>query len=191
MLFQGQEFASSRPFVYFADHAGDLARQVREGRREFLAQFPSIARPEVLSRVPAPDDPAVFEACRLDQGERDRHPEAVALHRDLLRLRREDPVLRAQGEGGFDGAVLSDRAFALRWAGGPHGDRLLVVNLGHDVSLESAPEPTIAPPDGRRWESVWSSEDPRYGGRGAPAIGDGHWRMPAESAVLLRVEARS
>ena len=47
MLFQGQEFGSTRPFVYFADHDAELARAVAKGRREFLAQFPSLADPEV------------------------------------------------------------------------------------------------------------------------------------------------
>ena len=41
MLFQGQEFASSAPFLYFADHDAEMARSVREGRKEFLRQFPA------------------------------------------------------------------------------------------------------------------------------------------------------
>jgi maltooligosyltrehalose trehalohydrolase len=191
MLFQGQEFAGSRPFLYFADHSHELAQQVREGRRQFLSQFPSLAQTDMLSRVPAPDDPATFERCKLDHGERGRHPEAVALHRDLLHLRRDDPVFQAQAEGGIDGAVLPGGAFVLRWTGGAHGDRLLVVNLGRDVSLESAPEPLLAPPLGHRWVNVWTSEDPRYGGGGGPALRDGDWRVPAESAAVLRPEPRS
>src|SRR5688500_20219480 len=42
MLFQGQEFAASTPFAYFADHAGELGEKVKQGRREFLHQFPSL-----------------------------------------------------------------------------------------------------------------------------------------------------
>ena len=33
MLFQGQEFGSTRPFLYFADHDGELAKAVRDGPR--------------------------------------------------------------------------------------------------------------------------------------------------------------
>ena len=40
MLFQGQEFSASTPFLYFADHKPDLAKLVRQGRCEFLSQFP-------------------------------------------------------------------------------------------------------------------------------------------------------
>src|SRR5262249_54006392 len=43
MLFQGQEFNSSAPFVFFADHGEELARVVRRGRARFLSQFPGIA----------------------------------------------------------------------------------------------------------------------------------------------------
>ena len=67
-------------------------------------------------------------------------------------------------------------------------DRLLVVNLGVDLPLAIAPEPLLAPPDLQHgWIRVWHSEDPRYGGRGAPALEseDGRWRIPAESAALL------
>src|SRR5690606_24209863 len=53
MLFQGQEFASSAPFVYFCDHHAELAPVVERGRREFLEQFPSIASP-VMRRAVAP-----------------------------------------------------------------------------------------------------------------------------------------
>ena len=43
MLFQGQEFAASSPFVFFADHNGDLAEKVRAGRAEFLHQWRCLA----------------------------------------------------------------------------------------------------------------------------------------------------
>jgi maltooligosyltrehalose trehalohydrolase len=90
MLFMGQEFAASAPFLYFADHQPDLARKVREGRAEFLAQFRSLSRPESAACLSDPGDPRRFEACKLDHAERERHGEVYALHKDLLRLRRED-----------------------------------------------------------------------------------------------------
>ena len=55
--------------------------------------------PATVGAVPVPDEPATFAACQLDWGECERHAEAVALHRDLLRLRREDPVFAAQAQG--------------------------------------------------------------------------------------------
>jgi maltooligosyltrehalose trehalohydrolase len=193
MLFQGQEFSATAPFTYFADQRPDLAELVRKGRAEFLAQFPSIAAPEISACVPDPGDPATFARCRLDLGERARHVESVALHRDLLALRREDPVFRAQGAHGLDGAVLGPDAFALRFFGAEDGDdRLLVVNLGADLPLPILPEPLLAPPEGARWHVAWSSEHPRYGGCGAsPFDADGPWRLPAQAALMLRPVPRS
>jgi maltooligosyltrehalose trehalohydrolase len=96
MPFQGQEFNSSAPFLYFADHGGDLGRKVREGRAEFLAQFPSIATPEMMAMLPDPTDAHTFERCKLDAGERQTHHVVYKLHRDLLWLRRRDVAFSAQ-----------------------------------------------------------------------------------------------
>jgi maltooligosyltrehalose trehalohydrolase len=187
MLFQGQEFAASAPFVYFADQRPELAALVRKGRAEFLAQFPSIAASDVSACVPDPGDPATFERCKLDLGERVRHGEAYALHRDLLALRRQDSVFAGQGTGGVDGAVLGPEALVVRLFGTDGDDRLLVVNLGGDLPLPILPEPLLAPPDDARWEVAWSSEETRYGGGGAaPFDPDGPWRLPAQSAFVLR-----
>jgi maltooligosyltrehalose trehalohydrolase len=193
LLFQGQEFAATAPFVYFADQRPELAELVRKGRAEFLGQFPSIADPEVSACVPDPGDPATFARCKLDLDERTRHGGSYALHRDLLALRREDPVFRAQGKHGIDGAVLGPEAFALRFFGADGvDDRLLVVNLGGDLPLPILPEPLLAPPEDARWQIAWSSENPRYGGGGAPPFdSDGPWRLPAQTALVLRPLPRS
>jgi maltooligosyltrehalose trehalohydrolase len=190
MLFQGQEFGAEAPFLYFADHTPELNAKVRAGRHEFLAQFPGAASPAVKERLADPGDPAVFERCRLDHSERERHPEAVALHRDLLRLRREDPVLSGRARRAVDGAVLTEHAFVIRLLAHDGEDRLLLVNLGPEQILEVVPEPLLAPPEGRRWAMAWSSEEPVYGGGGAwdPETDTG-WRLPGEAAVLFRPQA--
>lgn len=184
LLFQGAEFASSKPFLFFADHNPDLAALVRKGRAAFLAQFPSIARPDVQATLPDPADPETFRRCVLDWSERERNAGAVAMFRDLLRLRREDPAFRAQRVGGVDGAVLGSTAFVLRFFH-DDGDRLLIVNMGPDLVLRPAPEPLLAPPEGYAWQVIWSSEDPRYGGGGTPSVEAEGWRLPGESAVVL------
>ncbi|MCC6559416.1 MAG: malto-oligosyltrehalose trehalohydrolase [Polyangiaceae bacterium] len=187
LLFQGQEFAASAPFVYFADHEPELAAKVREGRAEGLGHFAPLGTPEARRRLPDPGDPGTFARCKLDLSERARHAEAYALHRDLLALRRGDPGIAAQEARGVDGAVIGAEAFALRYFGDGGEDRLLVVNLGLDLGLSSVPEPLVAPPEGARWEVLWSSEDPRYGGEGTPPVEtDEGLRVPGHAAVLLR-----
>jgi maltooligosyltrehalose trehalohydrolase len=184
MLFQGEEFASSSPFLFFADHRPGLAKAVRKGRAEFLTQFRTLATLEMQRLVPDPADRATFERCKLDLDERETHSEAYALHCDLLRLRREDSVFRKQGT--FDGAVLGSEAFLLRFFDTKNGDRLLLVNLGPDLHLRIAPEPLLAPPERKRWEILWSSESPKYGGAGTAALEtDDGWRIPGHAAVVL------
>jgi len=187
MLFQGQEFAASAPFFYFADHKPELAELVAKGRAEFLAQFPCIATPAMQAQLALPHDPATFERSKLDHAERERHAWAVALHRDLLRLRREDPVFRAQRAGGLDGAVLAAEAFVLRFFGEEGDDRLLIVNLGRDLPLSPLPEPLLAPPLGQEWRLTWSSEDAAYGGNGAPPPdARGEMLIPGHAAIVLK-----
>jgi maltooligosyltrehalose trehalohydrolase len=184
LLFQGQEFAASSPFVFFADHNSELAPKIKEGRLEFLRQLPSLAHPDMQARLPDPNDPRSFESCRLDLSERQSHHEAYALHRDLLTLRRSDPVINAQRP--VDGAVLGDDVFVLRFFADDGNDRLLLVNLGIDCSLTPAPEPLLASPAGSSWRLLWSSEDPRYGGLGAvPAEDETQWFIPGKAAFLL------
>jgi maltooligosyltrehalose trehalohydrolase len=186
MLFQGQEFGASSPFVYFTDMSGDLREAIRLGRFKFLAQFPSIATDEIQRQLPDPSDPEVFARCKLDFSERKKNIQFYDLHCDLIKLRREDPRFREQKMRGVDGAVLGKASFALRYLSDDGDDRLLVVNLGERLALEPAPEPLLAPPFGFRWENLWSSDSPRYGGPGAIQVtSDEHWLLPAEAAVAL------
>jgi maltooligosyltrehalose trehalohydrolase len=187
MLFQGQEFAASSPFHYFADHRGDLGRSVRDGRRQFLSQFPSLAAPEMVSVLADPGARQTFERSKLDLGERVRHAGVYAMYRDLIALRRGDPVFRPGGSRAVDGAVLGPEALGLRFfATEGNADRLLLLNLGRDVPLAPAPEPLLAPPAGCRWEVLWSSESPAYGGLGTAVwIDEGEWRIPGHASVVL------
>ncbi len=188
MLFQGQEFFASSPFFYFADHSGDFAELVRTGRRDFLKQFPSLNTEAFAGQMAEPSDRETFERSKLDWSEFERHGQAVALHRDLLALRRRETAFRA-GEGRLrlDGSVLSEQAFLLRFFGGDAAeDRLLLVNLGSDLRLESLPDPLFAPPNGNQWQVLWSSEDRAYGGIGIrPMDPQARWVLTGESAIVL------
>jgi maltooligosyltrehalose trehalohydrolase len=190
MLFQGQEFGCSRPFHYFADHNPELRRRIHQGRIAFMSQFQSVVTPEMRGCIPEPGDSNTFERSRLDWAQLESNREIVALYRDLLRLRRSDPVLRAP-DAAIDGAVLSDAAFVLRFFSDGAGDRLLVVNLGPDLELNPAPEPLLAPPDDCEWAVLWSSESPKYGGCGTPPLETtANWWIPGRAAVALKPSAR-
>lgn len=185
LLFQGQEFASSAPWQFFADHDPDLAALVRRGRHEFLSQFPSVAEHGAQRDLPDPADPETFMRCKLDWSEVETHRETLDLHRDLLRLRATDSVFSAQHMRGLDGAVLAERALVLRFFGAAQHDRLVIVNLGGQVHVNDA-EPLLASPTRLGWRTVLSTEHPRYGGWGVwPLETDDGWWLPAESATVL------
>ena len=192
MLFMGQEFGSSRPFYFFVDHGGELARQVFEGRRKFMEQFVASRSQAAQALVPDPAADGTFDASVLDWSESKSHRDAVQLHRDLLRLRRTDPVIARQDVDRIEGATLSESAFVLRWFDDEHGDRLLVVNLDRELVLSPAPEPLLAPQLDARWEMLWASEHPDYGGRGhcVPVDVAQRWRIPSNSATLLKSVSR-
>jgi maltooligosyltrehalose trehalohydrolase len=191
LLFQGQEYGASAPFLYFADHTGELAALVEKGRREFLSQFASLAR-EPREAFSDPAARATFDRSKLDPSERARHPQAVALHASLLELRRTDATFRSRGAHGIDGALIDGACGVLRFFGDPAAldgpaDRLLLFNLGHERELLILPEPLLAPPGGCDWSIRWSSEDPAYGGQGVPDLrtASGGWRLAGESATVL------
>jgi maltooligosyltrehalose trehalohydrolase len=189
LLFQGQEFGTSKPFLYFSNVGDDKLREaVRKGRFEFLSQFPSLADPETQKQLPVPSDPNSFTRCKLDFSEREKNGQLYVLHADLMKLRREDSRLREQRIGGVDGAVLGPTSFVLRYFSEKGDDRLLLVNLGRAQLLEPMPEPLLAPPVGFEWATLWSSESERYGGLGAVALpAQDPWTLPAEAALVLKL----
>jgi maltooligosyltrehalose trehalohydrolase len=188
LLFQGQEFGASSPFLFFADVGDTSVRDaIRKGRAKLLAPFLSLSEQELLARLQAPDEPEAFSRCKLDFSQRKKNRELYDLHIDLLRLRREDSRFRQQTLGGIDGAVLGPASFVLRYFSEKNDDRLLLVNLGGRQVLHPASEPLLAPPAGYRWKMLWTSDSQQYGGVGEIATTTSEqWALPAESAVALR-----
>ena len=186
LLFQGQEFGSSQPFAYFADHDGDLANLVVRGRLEFLSQFSNLTVPEAQAAIPNPSDLTTFANCKLLDAERRADNPVAQLHRDLLALRREDPVIRALGTDAIqvESSAPTENVLVLRY-GGAGAHRLLIVNFGSDYHSPMN-EPLLAPLPESSWKELWSSEQPKYGGNGVIQFSDRHpWRIPGRSATLL------
>lgn len=186
LVFQGQEFAASSPFLYFNDCGDD--ETVAAGRAKFLSQFRSYALPEIQAILPDPASPDSFKRSKLDLSERSSHAEIYKLHRDLLHLRRElhngDVRRLATGTLGADALLLRYFPFDM-------DTRLLIVNFGSELRLRSIPQPLVAPPAGARWTTLWSSEDPAYGGNGTPELDTSEgWRIPGEAAIVLAPAAR-
>src|SRR5690606_1822462 len=65
LLYMGEEYGETRPFLFFTDFHGDLARAVREGRRREFAAFGRYGDDRAES-IPDPNAPETMEASRLD-----------------------------------------------------------------------------------------------------------------------------
>jgi maltooligosyltrehalose trehalohydrolase len=123
LLFQGQEWGETRPFLYFTDHGPGLAEAVREGRRAEFAAF------DWGARVPDPNDPATFQRSKLDW-DRAAGP-VLELWRALLALRREVPALGNCRRDLTTARVDPERRLVVMERGDPSGSRAVVVaNLG-------------------------------------------------------------
>lgn len=188
MLFQGQEFGASSPFYYFADQSGDLVNIVRNGRIDFLKQFPSLKDPDFAEWMPTPAERSTFDRSKLDWNERETNAHVVALHKDLLALRTQTKAIsESEGRLGIDGCVLNASTFLLRFfAEEPQDERLLFINLGADLSMTSRAEPLLSPPAGCQWSQFWSSEEIVYGGGGKRTVDlQTRWTLGADSALLF------
>jgi maltooligosyltrehalose trehalohydrolase len=123
MLFQGEEWAASTPFLYFTDHQEpDLARAVSEGRKKEFAAFGWDP-----AQVPDPQEAATFQRSRLDWSEPSREPHRGILqwYRALIRLRAATPDL---GDGRLERVEVSHDESA-RWLTMKRGSITVAFNL--------------------------------------------------------------
>jgi len=185
LLFMGQEFGSTTPFNYFADHDVDLKQIVRDGRWGYIRMFPRTAKWGDNGELADPSSRDTFENSKLDWDECRRHEAMLRFHADLLRLRREDPIFSQQDWKMLDGAVVGPEAFILRWFAPDENDRLLCVNLGRDMDWRPVPEPLAAPPRDQDWRLLWSSERFEYAGGGAAEFNARDWIIPGHTAIVL------
>ncbi|MEO6398327.1 MAG: DUF3459 domain-containing protein, partial [Tepidiformaceae bacterium] len=180
LLFQGQEYLASTPFLFFTDHPTTLATEVTVGRRRDFAQFKAFEDESLRESIPDPQDPLTFARSRLDRDEArfGLGLLAVDFHRQLLHIRATDPVLRAYREQRLPiEAKTVSQAGVLRFtAGGGRG--WLVVNFGGEVAF--------CVDDTQGGEILLHTNEGRFGGiGGAPHLVDGRLTVPASCALWM------
>jgi malto-oligosyltrehalose trehalohydrolase len=147
MLFMGEEFAASAPFLYFCDFHGELAQAVTQGRRGEFSRFARFADPALRESIPDPNAEATFLLSKLDWSECQRtgHAEWLALYRQLLALRRERlmPLLPHARSGRF--ALPAPECLHVQWPLGDAGHWHLRVNLSASAApgLPALPGETV------------------------------------------------
>jgi malto-oligosyltrehalose trehalohydrolase len=136
LIYMGEEWGETRPFLYFTDFGGELGKLVREGRRNEFCKWPQFADPDLREQIPDPDSPQTAAAAILDWDALDQPEHARRLHlvRNLLDIRAKEIAPRLRGMRGAqcNGTVLSHRAIAVTWRLGDGSDLHLAANFGDE-----------------------------------------------------------
>lgn len=181
LLWMGQEWAASTPFLFFTDHHPELGRMVTEGRRKEFAAFTAFSG----TTIPDPQDPATFAASQLRWHERaaSPHAEVLTLYQDLLALRHSHPALRIRRRDAYSVTPFGLTTLIMhRWA--PNSNDLLII-----VCLGDKPQTLEALPRGN-WELLLDSEDPRYGGGGVTITTGASLTLNGPRAMILHTPQR-
>ncbi len=169
MLFQGEEFGASAPFLYFTDHEDpELGRLVAEGRKKEFSEYAADHKV-----VPNPQDEQTFLRSKLHWSEetREPHAEMLAWHRELIRLRKSQPSLT-------DGNLESIRVRfdeEARWMVVERGALEVVVNLAGGEQRFDVLDGTAMLLTSER-EAVLEGTE---------------LRLPGDSVAVVRVERRA
>jgi maltooligosyltrehalose trehalohydrolase len=136
LMFMGDEWAASEPFLFFTSHHGELADAVREGRRSEFADFAAFADEKRRETIPDPNDPKTFEASRpafdavdLETDIGLDHRSWLELYRELLALRHQHIVPRLPGAHALGTDILGEGAVSARWRMGDGSVLRIDLNL--------------------------------------------------------------
>ena len=179
LIFMGQEFASSSPFLYFTDHHEELGRLVTEGRRSEFAHFSSFA--SETAKVPDPQAVGSYQRSKLNFDERQTNAGVYALYREFLALRRKDTVLSRANRDNVRATIVNRTTATIVLHLGASW-RLIVVHFGNEAEVE-LPEVNNAP-----WNPLISTNDTSFGGSGREAMArQGRIGMSGPGVVLLGI----
>lgn len=185
LIFQGEEFASSSPFYFFADFNPEINANIIKSRDKFFSSFTSETAQKIIHPSPNPTIKETFLRCKLDFSERKTNAHIYNLYKDLIALRKNDCVFN-QEQTYIDCALLNNDAFLVRYFSDT-GERLLIINLGPEFLIDPPSEPLLAPPDNHSWEICWYSNNLKYGATDSSNLPSRNsWRIPQEIAIVLK-----
>jgi maltooligosyltrehalose trehalohydrolase len=164
LLFMGQEWAASTPFLFFTDHHRQLGSRVTEGRRQEFKSFTAFSDPQARERIPNPQAEETFLASKLIWSEADQEPFAAMrrFYQALLHLRRTETALRNGERKSYAAAACGESAILLvRTA--PSGSAVLLLVQLRETSIVNVSGSDAEPiARGRHWQTVLTTEDPLF-----------------------------
>ena len=168
MLFMGEEFAASTPFLFFCNFERDLAPKVVQGRRSEFSAFERFRTPEGQASIPDPGAEATFIASKLDWREiaRTEHADWHSLYSDLLELRRRLIVPHLAGEAQQGKYAADEEHLQVDWVLGDGARLHLRANFSDRIWMQvpNAPGTAIFPRAQDRsdalpaWSAQWTLE---------------------------------
>jgi maltooligosyltrehalose trehalohydrolase len=141
LLFMGEEYGASEPFVFFTDFHGDLADAVREGRRREFAHSPGFGDASALETIPDPNDPASFSAS-LPRADGPGAREWNEYVRHLLGLRHDKIVPVLRGARALAAKAVGAKAVLASWQLRDGALLTIACNLGRDDATVAMPAGT-------------------------------------------------
>jgi maltooligosyltrehalose trehalohydrolase len=174
LLFMGQEWAASTPFLFFTDHNSELGRLVTDGRRREFSRFAAFADERARARIPDPQAASTVEASRLDWAETrlPDHATMLAWYRALLGLRRTEPAFRPSARCAV---VVADQDTVLMTRTAPTGEAIgLAARLRGHGPIRLDAWATHARPD--TWAIAMTSEDQPFAPEASRHESPATWR---------------
>jgi maltooligosyltrehalose trehalohydrolase len=161
MLFMGEEWGASAPFLFFCDFGAELAAAVTRGRREEFKRFERFRDSKAQASIPDPNSELTFTASRIDWSEARQGPHAewLAFYRDCLRCRARSLTPRLPARNGH--YRIDDALLQVEWTLADGGALKLAANFGALPCAQRAPGTAIY------WRGV-----PPAGGTAMLAPGD-------------------
>jgi maltooligosyltrehalose trehalohydrolase len=162
LLFMGEEYGETAPFLYFASHTDPaLAQSVREGRRREFAQFVG------GEEIPDPQDLQTFVRSRLNHALRGEAPYGGLLrfYRDLIAVRKHSPALSNCNKEYLEVITIPERQVLLmrRWQ--PQEETFLLI-----ASFAAESVAVVPPLSPGRWQKVIDAAAEKYGGMGGDEL---------------------
>lgn len=191
LLFQGQEWAASTPFLFFTDHEENLGKMVTQGRRAEFAHFKRFHAEE----VPDPQAAATFQASKLRWAEirSDGHAAALELYRELLAARKSllPPSMRRRAN--ITSLPFGDSALGIRYSASSKAERdvLIIVNLRGAFEIDLSGNQLTMPAQAHMWRVILGTSEWETIGTGQP-LGSGQLLLPSvimterPSALILQ-----
>jgi maltooligosyltrehalose trehalohydrolase len=134
LLFMGEEWGETKPFLFFTDHHGELADQVKEGRRREFAHFAEFADSATRERIPDPNNPETFRSSTPTSAS--RQTQVHQLTRDfyarLIALRSTHVTPHLPGTKPIQAETLGANGVRAVWRLGNGAELTIAVNFGAD-----------------------------------------------------------